>query len=79
MITYQNATFIESVFELVTAKNFSFFENFKRIHLLRVFLLDQEHLTITTLTNDLDRAEVAHSDCARSRLRSITKLFHLVY
>ena len=66
------------MFELIATENFALFENFERVHLLSVFLLDQEHLTVATLSDDLDCAEVSNTDSACSSYSSVAELFHLV-
>ena len=60
MFTYQNAAFIQSMFELVTSQNFALLQNFKSVHLLGVSLLDEQDFTVRALADDFDCAEVAH-------------------
>ena len=50
--------------ELVTAQDLVLLQNFERIHLLGVFLLDQEHLSVAAFANDLELGEVTHAHCA---------------
>jgi len=76
--TFQNTSFIESVFELVSPQNFSLLKNFERVHFLSVLLLDEEHLAIAALANHLDRAEVTHGNGAGFRHRPVTEHLHLV-
>ena len=74
----QDSPLVERMLKLVTAQNFALFEYFERVHFLCVLFFDEEHLAVAALPDDLDRAEVAHTDLAGARLRPITELFHLV-
>ena len=62
--TYKNAALVECVLELVTAQDLVLLQNFERIHLLGVFLLDQKHLSVAAFANDLELGEVTHAHCA---------------
>ena len=65
--------------ELITAQNLALLQDFEGVHLLGVLLLNEEHLAVATLADDLDLAEVAHGDGACLRLLPIAELLHLVH
>ena len=75
---YQNASLVEGVLELIAPEDLSFLEDFESVHLLGVLLLDEEHLSVAALADDLDRAEVLHADRARGHLLPFAHRFELV-
>ena len=63
--------------QLVTSEDLVLLEDLERIHLLCVFLLDKEHLTVASLANDLDLFEITDTNAISGGV-SIAHLLHLV-
>ena len=64
--------------ELIASQNFALLEDFERVHLLCVFLLDEEDLAVAALADHLDRAEVTHRDLPSLGLGPIAHELHLI-
>lgn len=76
--TLENAALVKSMFELIAPKNLSFFEDFKGIHFISFFLLNQENFAVAAFSNDFDGAEAAYRDGACLGCLADTKLLHLI-
>ena len=63
--------------QLVASQNFAFLQDFERVHLFCVLLLHKEHFSIAALSDDFDRAEVAHGNIASARLCAVAHLLEL--
>jgi hypothetical protein len=65
------------VLQLVASENFALLQDFERVHLLRVLLLNKEYLSIAAFADDFDRAEVAHGNIASACLGAVAHLLVL--